>query len=501
MNNTAKILFKKAKKLESSGHNADAINAYEMALKESPNDPEILFALGNVAKKLNLLPIAEEMFRATYGLLPSSIEAATNLAVTINDQERTEEAIEIYKSILVSHPEHEGTWVNIGVAVASTGDLDNAEIFYREALRLKPNSISALTNLSELLAQNGDFEGALKLIDKALKRDKRNAIIRYNRGELLLTVGRLKEGWFELDYGAQNRKDRQNIYHHTLKRWNGEDLSGKKILLSCEQGIGDQVRYLNCVDDIIEQAEHVFIETEPRLVNIISRTYPKATVKALDHKKIANQSHFYYDWPVNDLDYASSMLHLYGYLKPDIESFSQKSRLLVTDQKLDQKWQTKIDKISNGLKVGICWRSAQRSLSRDMHYLDIMDWGPILTQENVTFFSLMYDQCDQEIKEVLEKFGVDIINFSELDYKNDIDQVFSLTKQMDVVISVNSAPASFSGVLGIPTYIPSQLKAWNMLGTDHMVMVPAMKPIIQQERGNWKPVIDELAVILKSYHC
>jgi Flp pilus assembly protein TadD len=74
------------------------------------------------------------------------------------------------------------------------GDLDNAEFFYTEALRLKPGSVEALTNISELYTKKDDYQRALTFIEKALKREKGNPMIRYNRGEILLALGKLEEG-------------------------------------------------------------------------------------------------------------------------------------------------------------------------------------------------------------------------------------------------------------------------------------------------------------------
>lgn len=194
MNLTAKILYKKGKKFESSGKFSDAISCYEKALNENPQNPDILFALANVAKKMGSLPIAEQMFRTVYGLLPNSIEAATNLAVVMSDQDRTEEVINLYKALLANHPEHVGTWINLANTVLKLGDLDNAELFYTEALRLKPGSVEALTNISELYTKKDDYQRALTFIEKALKREKGNPMIRYNRGEILLALGKLEEG-------------------------------------------------------------------------------------------------------------------------------------------------------------------------------------------------------------------------------------------------------------------------------------------------------------------
>lgn len=496
MNKTAKILFKKAKKMEASGKFSEAISAYEKALVESPQNPDILFALGNVAKKMGALQIAEQMFRAVYGLLPDSIEAATNLAVVMSDQDNTEEAIELYKALLASHPEHAGTWINLANTVMKTGDMDNAELFYTEALRIKPGSVAALTNIAELYAKKDEYAEALKYIDKALKRDKGNPIIRYNRGETLLALGRLEEGWKELDYGAQNRRDRKTVYKHKLKRWNGEDLSDKKLLVSCEQGVADQVRFLNCIEDVAKTAQSVVLETDPRLVSILARTFPEINVKAFSASKVANVTEFNYDWAVNENDYASNMLNLYKYLKTDIASFDRPSRYFVTDDDLDNFWRQKIAYMSEGAKVGVCWRSGKKSLTRNLQYADISEWGPILKTKGVSFFNLMYDECTDEIAHAKELFGCDIITFDDLDYKNDLEGVFALTNQMDIVLSVNSAPASFAGVLGIPTYMPAYGGGWDMLGTDHMAMVPSMKPIIQQVKGNWLPVFEEISKIL-----
>lgn len=499
MKKSAKILLKKGKKFESKGNYSDAIAAYERALSESPGDPDILFALGIVARKMGILPVAEEMFRSVYGLLPDSVEAATNLAITINNQDRPEEAIEIYKSLLMTNPEHVATWINLGNAVIRTGDFGKAEIFIQEALRLKPASIEALTNMSELMMVKGDYEAALTLIDKAHRRDRRNANIRFNRGQILLALGRLKDGWRQLNNGERNRKDRQIIYHHKLRDWAGEDLVGKKILLSCEQGIGDQVRFLNCLQAVIERAEEVHVETEPRLVGLLSRTYPKAIVRAYDSERIADIVHVNYDWAVNELDYASSMFGAYQFTHSDVSAFDNKRPQFITEAELDDKWQKKVCANASGLKVGICWHGGKHSLIRDMEYPDIDHWQPILTQKNVSFFNLMYEECADEVSEIKEKFDADIITFEGLDYKNDLEDVFSLTKQMDVVISVNSAPAAFSGVLGIPTYMPARGRGWEMLGTNALATVPNMKPIMQSEAGDWSPVFDQLATILKSY--
>lgn len=496
MNKAGKILVKKGKKLEVAGNFSEAISCYEGALKENPQNPDILFALGNVAKKMGAIPIAEQMFRTVYGLLPDSIEAATNLAMAISDQDRYEEAIDLYKALLAAHPEHVGTWNNIANTVLKTGDIETAEIFYKEALRLKPGSVEALTNMAEICTQKEQYDEALAFIDKALKREKNNPFIRFNRGQILLSSGNLKDGWKELDHGSQNRKDVSIHYHHKLKRWGGEDLVGKKILISSEQGIADQVRFLHCLEEVSQKADHVVLEIDPRLVSIVARTYPTVEVKAFNSEKIANITHFRYDWAVNDLDYSCNALNLFKYLRISIEDFTRRAPKFKLDEILNDRWRARAKKRSGALNVGLCWRSGKLSEGRSLEYADISEWGPVLKSENAVFYSLMYDECSEEVSRAKELFGCEIITFDDLDYRDDLEQVFALTNQMDLVFSTNSAPASFAGVLGVPTYMPSRRKGWDMLGTDHLPMVPCMKPIVQKTIDEWEPVFHKLASIL-----
>lgn len=485
-------MIKRAQKLAAAGNVVEAIDAYESALQMSPGNPEILFAIGNLALKSGMLPIAEQMFRLTCQLRPDSIEAATQLAIALKEQERPDEAIVIYQSILETRPDHTATWINVGVAANLIGDSASAEIAYREALALDPRSVAALTNLAELLALGGNFEQALALLDEARALAPDNANVRYNRGEILLTLGRLAEGWPELNYGEGHRPDRELIFKHKLPRWRGESLRDKSILLTCEQGVGDQVRFLNGVERILEQAASVVIETDPRLVPVLSRTYPEATVRAFDCVLQNNRHIFRYDWPVDRLDYSSTLLNLFEQLCPDVDSLPDQCTLRV-DPTLDDLWHDRVTSQADTLNVGLCWRSSVKSLRRKYQYAAIEDWSPVLQLPNVRFFSLMYDECREEVARAKALFGADIMLFEDLDYHQDIEQVLALTAQMDVVVAAHSAAASFAGALKIPTYMPVRTRLWDMLGTDVMAMVPSIRPVIQAKLGNWHPVLEDIA--------
>ena len=240
-NNHLKMLLRQGEKLSKQGKLNQAIECYELILHHDANNIHALFALGNIGKRLQSYELAETMFRTLLSVEPSSIEAANNLGLVLVSMERVPEAIEIYKATLALNPESSETWLNAGVAVAHEGDVDMAYTFYEEALRLKPRNSSALANMAELKASKFEHQASLELLDRAIKIDKGNPQLHYHRGIDLLTLGRLSEGWAELDYRLKPNMAKSVKFEHKLHSWRGQPLAGKKILISAEQGIGDKL--------------------------------------------------------------------------------------------------------------------------------------------------------------------------------------------------------------------------------------------------------------------
>ncbi|MEI9930685.1 MAG: tetratricopeptide repeat protein [Rhizomicrobium sp.] len=78
--------YEEGLKLSAQGQHAHAIERYEQALAQSPDDPRVLFALGNTARVLGLARPAEEFFRRVLAKDPRRLEALINLANLLRSQ-------------------------------------------------------------------------------------------------------------------------------------------------------------------------------------------------------------------------------------------------------------------------------------------------------------------------------------------------------------------------------------------------------------------------------
>src|SRR5258708_1031839 len=263
------------------GRHADAIACFERALRESPDDARVLFALGNTAAALGHAGAAENFFRRVLTQEPGRLEALVNLANLLRRNGRTAEVIALIKPALEVNPELGELWLTLGSALREAGDETRAQAFYQEALRLSPDNAAALGNLADLFADQGDVDQALSLYQQVLTREPDNAQARLNRAILLFLKGQLRSGWREYEYRHRS-KQRIIVADQGLAVWAGRRADGMILLITAEQGIGDQIMFASVIPSLAQTCAPVYgrliVENDQRLVPLFSRSFPDVTV-------------------------------------------------------------------------------------------------------------------------------------------------------------------------------------------------------------------------------
>src|SRR3981081_3560897 len=93
-----------------AGRHTDAIACFERALRETPDDARVLFALGNTAAAIGHAGAAENFFRRVLSQEPGRLEALVNLANLLRKSGRTAEVIALIKPVLETNPELSALW-------------------------------------------------------------------------------------------------------------------------------------------------------------------------------------------------------------------------------------------------------------------------------------------------------------------------------------------------------------------------------------------------------
>jgi tetratricopeptide (TPR) repeat protein len=477
--------YEEGLKFSGRGEHALAIARYEEALTQAPDDTRVLFALGNTARALGMPRPAEAFFRRVLAQEPQRLEALINLANLLRSQGNFASAEALLAPALTRDPDRAELWLTLGSVYRETGDHVRATEYYREALARDPDYPQALGNLADLLADDGDVEGALSLYQRVLKRDRDNAQARMNRAVLHLLCGNLKDGW--RDYAARLKlAGKVPVPDHKLPRWSGGSLKRQRLLVTAEQGVGDQIMFASVVPDLATRAAadgaRVILECEPRLVSLFVRSFPSVTVRAWDSEMRGGVPRTHYGWlkAAGGATNAVEMGTLPRYLRSTIESFPSPNAYLVPNASEAARWREVF-----GPAIGICWRSGKTGGHRVLQYAPLEAWADFLRDWPGTVVSVQYDATPEEILRLEELSGRKIIVPQGIDQKNELDRACALLSALDAVISAPTAVSWISAASGVPTYKILYDNSWTSFGEKHEPFAPSCGCLTPDVRGNW----------------
>lgn len=130
-------------------------------------------------------------------------------------QERNEEAIRKYRRLVKFKPDMIEAHVNLGVLLKKTGQLDEAESEYKKAIEINFYKVDPHYNLANLLIEKGDLEGALRELKACVKLAPRNAWVHNNLGVIYQKRNYLEEAEEEFKKAIKlepaNRTFAQNL--------------------------------------------------------------------------------------------------------------------------------------------------------------------------------------------------------------------------------------------------------------------------------------------------
>jgi ankyrin repeat protein/Flp pilus assembly protein TadD len=122
------------------------------------------------------------LYRQALSLDPSLPYANLNLGVALAVTGELQEAQRYFRKAIQSNPESAVAHYNLGLTLDKLGRRADAIVRYREAIRLDPDYSGAYNNLALALGDVGDSDGELEALQNAVRTDPENATALYNLG-------------------------------------------------------------------------------------------------------------------------------------------------------------------------------------------------------------------------------------------------------------------------------------------------------------------------------
>jgi tetratricopeptide (TPR) repeat protein len=500
----AKAFHVLALALEKMGHNHKALLTFERAFALDPDDSDLLLNLGLTAWNMKMIDAAAKMFRLFIAARPDSPLGHNNLGMVLCEQGDTERAIETLRGAIYQMPAESILWNSLATVLAENGRAEESLTFYREAIRLDPGFSRPYHNLGFALSHLGRLDEALEAYDAALERavdatDRAEGI--HSRSICLIGMGRLEEGWRE--YEIRNTERFRGHIRHMIKApyWQGEPLDGKRLLVTGEQGLGDEFMFANVLPDLqraVGETGKLQIVVDPRLVPLFQRSFPKAEVGSYDDRKLVtpdgNKELRFVPWAVKDgePDFYTMMGSALQYHRRKLEDFRHEA-FLTPDPVRVAAYRALLEAIGPGPYAGICWRSMMLNTKRKKYYSALDDWGAVLKTPGVTFVNVQYGDCAEELAHAEEHHGVKIHSIEGLDLKNDIDGAAALSAALDLVISAPTAAAATAAAVGTEVWFLTAGRTWPQLGTDKYPWYCKTRVLCPEMFGDWTSLMPRIS--------
>lgn len=492
---------------EKKGDYASSLRAYEAALNLLTDHASVAGDLGRLALRMGMPEFAVGFFAHFRQARPTDVEASNNLACALRELNREGEAIDVLKQAIAHNPGSSALWNSIGTVLCNTGDAAGSLVFFDEALRLDSNYSKAWHNRAFAKSDMGDVEGALADCGEAMRHSSQpqdRAIMEFARATLLLALGRLEEGWKAYEARFSRELADAPLFYIAGTRWSGQDLKGKNLLISAEQGLGDEVMLANMlaeVQDLVGPEGKLTLAVERRLVPLFERSFPG--IEVTRHRTVSYEGRVWRTLPdITDFsrfDYWAAMGDFLANLRPTVDAFPTRRAFLTPDPERVAYWKAELDKLGPAPKVGMLWKSANLSSERARQFSAFEEWEPVLKTPGVTFVNLQYGDCEEEIAYAKEAFGIEIWQPPGIDLKQDLDDVTALCAAIDQVVGYSNATMNLAAAVGTPCFMLTGASSWTRLGTDYYPWYPSVRCFVTQQYGHWEQAMGNMAKALGEF--
>lgn len=500
--NAAKPMIQKAVRLEREGDLAAAFEAYAEAAAIAPHDPELLLALARLAGALGMHDHAVQMWeRLTLADPTGGCEAVLGQANALIAAARLGEAVALLRGELLMRADQPRLWAMLGLALTYAGRADEALTFCDEAVRLAPKLSEALYNRALAycdLDRAAEAEADMRAAAKAARSAPERATIEFSLATLLLGRGELPAGWAAYEKRLSSDWHRSVTFQSSGKRLaEVPRLAGRSVLVLAEQGLGDELMFAGTLPDLLAEVGEtgrVVLAVDPRLVDLVQRSFPAAEVVAHATPRIGARPRRQTRSPVaGRIDAWSPLASLSLRYRRSFADFPR-APYLVPDPARVEHWRAWLGETP---AVGLTWRRAKHTGESLRRIPRLEDWTDLLRTPGVQFVNLQYGECADDLATFAQQSGVEIRQPPGLDLKDHIDDLAALCAALDAVVGIQNATTMLSAACGAPTVFVTGPGSWFQLGEADAPWFAHAPVFATDSYADWTPALGAAAEAMR----
>ena len=377
----------------------------------------------------------------------------------------------------------------LGRALQKLHRPEEARGAFADARRLREGDPELHDFLGALHQETGRLAEAIAEYGRALELRPDFPLAAFHLGMARLLAGDFARGW---DGYALRTLGRAPVPGTVgVPRWDGSPLEGRTIFVAREQGLGDEIMFASLLPELLARGGRCVLECDPRLVALLQRSFPAATVLASGPEGGLPPGAPRPDAWIE----AGGLPALWRRRRED---FPRHAGYLRADPAKVERWRERLRALGPGLKVGLAWSGGVRMTRSALRSIPLDRMAPLLRVPGARFVSLQYAAgAGAEAARVAARDGVPLVHWQEA--IDDYDETAALVAALDLVVSVCTAVVHLAGALGRPAWVLAPLGPEWRYGAEGegMPWYPSVRIHRQTNYGAWEPLIADVAQALQ----
>lgn len=458
------------------GSNHLAVDLISKAVASNSQVPQFHNNLGVALKALGKFEEAVQAYEKALLLKPDYADACYNIANSLESLGRHTAAVQQYKQALLLKPDDAHTYYNMGIAMQMLGHHAEAIENFNRAIQINPDSAGAYRAMAVSQQIQGRYPEAISSLNRALHLEPDCARTHTDLGMVLLRTGNFTEGWPEYRWRLENSFWMK--HYNDASRWNGSNFAGKRLLVRCEQGLGDNIQFVRYLPMVKSRGGTVVFGAFKQLYSLLKDS---PGIDEIVNISVRTQPLVF--------DLYSPIMDLPGIFGTMLETIPAQVPYIHADHRKAAYWRQKLP--GTDFKVGIVWSGSPAYKSKHLRDCKLADFAPLSEIDGVKLYALQKGGAAQQIEQFAGK--IPVVNLGE--QFDDFSDTAAAIENLDLVISVDTSVAHLAGAMGKPVWlILTCTPAWQwLLDRDDNPWYPTMRLFRQQKLGQWNDVFHRVA--------
>ena len=482
----AKALLDQAKNKYAEGAGFGQLEQRLNKLNKPPaiklNHADAYYNMGIALKAQSKLEEAIVAYKKAISIKPDYADAYYNMGIILKEQSKLEEAIVAYNKAIFIKPDYAKAYNNMGIALKAQSKLEEAIVAYNKAISIKPDYAEAYHNMGNALQEQNKLKEAIKAYNNALAIQPDNAEINHNLSFALLATKDFDQGFIQSE-SRWKTKGRVGTFLQSAKpMWNGE--KNQRILVWGEQGIGDELMFSSIIPELYAASLKILVKCDKRLIPLFERSFP-ADLTYFSKEQLVPEDEYDFHIPMGSLPLT---------FRKSLESFKKSaSGFLKCDMKKAESFKAQLMQKYDKKIIGISWKTASSVRDSFNRNINLAELAKTLQNSNTQLLCLQYGDVYDEIEAVKKDFGIEVIQFSDVDNKNDIEGLASLISACDQIVSTTNVTVHLAGALGakVTALLPFSPR-WIWGDGSESFWYNSVTPFKQNLYQNWGNVLENL---------